>query len=574
MNPDGTGVAPLSTGGLAVYRKPDWSPDGNTIVFVGETPSSGRGLYTLNTTTGVETPLVPPDGAIYDDPEWAPDGSKIFYHRNSFGVEDPSSSAVWSVNPDGTSATMLTTADGFEGYPAPSPDGASVAYRGNSGFGIMNPDGSNNQFFQQSFRSNQDWQPTVESDLQPLQLTKTTTDTQVSGEWKWNVAKWTTSPLWAEIYKARPYHYKVLVESHGFQVSQATVTSKITLTNPNNQVISGILNDVAPGATCTVTYMGEESPLSMIFGVAANSTVEVTTTCTYTGDPGATLTNTASFDPDIAELDTATAQATANIDRTPPAGSPGEQVVLKDPMYKKGTKVLRKFNALTGPTKGTANYSAVLGLPSRTGIAWCHNISNTAYIYDTATNKRAGKSNKVTVRICKPPDFYSRHDKKNPTNPPKPVSPKAPKAKDGTPKVSDVLGGPKYINPKYKTRIRTSVLAPRRVVRGKLTKIRVITRNTTRKRAYGVIVKAKLPRGMKLTVKPRNVHLGKNNTVWWTTKVIGPRKRIARTLRVVPIRTGKNRILAVSDARNAKRHGKKTTVVVLRAPRGGSVSPT
>jgi len=106
-----------------------------------------------------------------------------------------------------------------------------------------------------------------------------------------------------------------------------------------------------------------------------------------------------------------------------------------------------------------------------------------------------------------------------------------------------------------------------------LTRIKVTTRNLTRKRAYGVIVKAKLPRGMKLTVKPRNVHLGKRNTVWWTQRAIGPRKRISRTLKVVPIRAGKNRVLAVSDARNAKRHGKRQTILVMRAPNGGPVIP-
>ena len=561
VNADGTGIAILVTGSSdSQYGGADWSPDGTTVAFRWFQNDEGtfrRGIGVVDVATGTVTFLAggpddPNNTDFYASPEWSPDGSLIYYSRGQ-GPSGNSEMDLWSVEPDGSNPTNITNSVPDESQPTPAPDGTRIAFGGDPNFvssggtlSLMDPDGTDGAAIPGGITAYYfDWQPIPpDPQLEPIQIAKSTTSAGVAGHWKWNVAKWTTSPLWAEIYKARPYHYKVLVESHGFEVTSAEVISRITLTNPNDVEINGTLNDVLPGFSCIP--INASLSLPGLINIDANSTDIYNVRCTRSGDPGATVTNTASFTPVGVDLDPVSANATANIDRTPPAGSPGEEVVVKDPMYKKGEKVLRRFNALNGPTKGIASYSSVLGLPSRTGIAWCHNISNTASIYDAASGERAGKSNKVTVRICKPPDFYSRHDKKNPAPKPKaPLPPKAPKAKDGTPKVSKVLGGPKYISKSYRTRTRTRISAPRRVYRGKLVKIRVITRNLTKKRAYGVVVKAKLPRGMKLTMKPRNVHLGKGNTVWWTTKAIGPRKRIVRTLKVVPIRTGRNRMIAV-----------------------------
>jgi len=68
---------------------------------------------------------------------------KIIFERSDFSSAD-----IWSMNADGTGATQLTSASGFNQRPSWSPDGSTIAFASNrlafaSLLFVMDPDGSN-----------------------------------------------------------------------------------------------------------------------------------------------------------------------------------------------------------------------------------------------------------------------------------------------------------------------------------------------------------------------------------------------------------------------------------------------
>jgi len=400
-------------------------------------------------------------------------------------------------------------------------------------------------------------------DLDPLTISKTTIDAGVDGKWKWKIGKWTTSKLEQHARGPRPYTFRVLVDSHRFKVTQAVVKSRIAIANPNGVGITGELTDVLPGATCVETS-GAGTPVPVTVTVPANGELVVPTVCTFAGDPGASLTNTATFTPDTDELEAISDSATATIDRSPPPDSPGQTVELRDPMYFGGKKVLKTFDAVNGPVSGTVSYTVKLIPPVTPGKCWWHH--NTAHLFDTETDKKVKSSNQVSVFICRPKDAPKGTIKlpavdKNgiPIITPKP-------GRKVTPIAAPKGNGPKFIPRRYRTRLRTRVLAPRRVFRGDAFRVRVITRNATRKKAYGTIVRVKVPKGLMVATRTRGITT-KGRYAYWKVPKIGPRKRVARTLRLVAVKPGNKRIVVTSKARNAKRSRAADRVRVLRPRR-------
>ena len=80
-------------------------------------------IVKVNVFSGLATTLVSsPDP--FPDPQWAPDNSKIAYLKTTAGATD-----VWTMNPDGTGQTQLTTVGTVA---APSTAGGAIAWSADS----------------------------------------------------------------------------------------------------------------------------------------------------------------------------------------------------------------------------------------------------------------------------------------------------------------------------------------------------------------------------------------------------------------------------------------------------------
>lgn len=150
---------------------PDWSPDGQQLVFTCNDYVHGikqndiciMVMNTLNSTNLTQTPDV-----FEYSPKWSPDGNKIAYQRDG---------DIWVMNADGSGQTNLT--EGSLGYnisPAWSPDGSQIVFvtsrtssEDQCGYGydctelyIMNADGSNPHNITNNprfYASDPDWGP-------------------------------------------------------------------------------------------------------------------------------------------------------------------------------------------------------------------------------------------------------------------------------------------------------------------------------------------------------------------------------------------------------------------------------
>jgi len=97
----------------AYSRFPDWSPDGNRILYY-VYPSSIKSMKIDG--TDVRTLRSVSADAM---PRWSPDGSKIVFTEGN---------NIWTMNADGTGAQAIVTLSTNESAPAWSPDGRRIAF--------------------------------------------------------------------------------------------------------------------------------------------------------------------------------------------------------------------------------------------------------------------------------------------------------------------------------------------------------------------------------------------------------------------------------------------------------------
>jgi TolB protein len=124
---DGSGLTRLTSGeGNNAY--PAFSPDGSKIAFTSDRTGTWQ-VWLMNADGSDQTQLtfsVQPKDQV---PDWSPDGSKIAYIADTHGIADtvsPSYGDIWVMNANGTGQHPLTSGGSYYGT-AWSPDGTRIA---------------------------------------------------------------------------------------------------------------------------------------------------------------------------------------------------------------------------------------------------------------------------------------------------------------------------------------------------------------------------------------------------------------------------------------------------------------
>ena len=137
MNPDGSNVTRLTNQLPFSDAGPVWSPDGTRMVFeTNQGLGSNIGIINLD---GTGRAVI----GAGQFPAWSPDGAKIIFSRVP---PAESSYQLFTMNPDGSGVTQLTSGNFNDQYPAWSPDGQKIVFvrniSGTVGLWTMNADGT------------------------------------------------------------------------------------------------------------------------------------------------------------------------------------------------------------------------------------------------------------------------------------------------------------------------------------------------------------------------------------------------------------------------------------------------
>jgi Tol biopolymer transport system component len=147
MNPDGTHQTNRSKKASTADFSPAWSPDSQKIAFA-RTQDGNSEIFTMNA-NGSSQKNVSNDPRLDDDPAWSPDGQKITFssERNAgTGVNNPTGDGeIFTINPDGTGLTQLTTNTVADAEPDWAPDATKIAFRNSQDVFVMNANGTSPQ---------------------------------------------------------------------------------------------------------------------------------------------------------------------------------------------------------------------------------------------------------------------------------------------------------------------------------------------------------------------------------------------------------------------------------------------
>jgi dipeptidyl aminopeptidase/acylaminoacyl peptidase len=110
MKENGTGVQPLTTPGSQNSDvQANWSPNSNDVVFAHGDSNNGADLYIVHANgTGLRQ-LTNTPGRVDLEPAWSPDGTKITFHGCTDAGGPNQHCAVYTINPDGTGETEIST---------------------------------------------------------------------------------------------------------------------------------------------------------------------------------------------------------------------------------------------------------------------------------------------------------------------------------------------------------------------------------------------------------------------------------------------------------------------------------
>lgn len=139
-NVDGTGETVIASG--AINYVPRWNAAGTKIAFTREVGGGmpAREIFTMNPDGSALTRLTS-NGWADEFPHWSPDGTRIVFASHRDGNAE-----IYVMNSDGTNQVRLTSSPGLDHGPSWSPDGSRIAFiserTGVSEVFTMAPDGT------------------------------------------------------------------------------------------------------------------------------------------------------------------------------------------------------------------------------------------------------------------------------------------------------------------------------------------------------------------------------------------------------------------------------------------------
>ncbi len=173
MNTDGSGGLVQLTNGDALGvgtddRAPEWSPNGERIVFQRGDGTGGSRIYTMKADGTDIVPLTgttSPDGKPYGQlvtPKWSPNGSNVIFTAEASGCD----SRIFRITSAGTGADDVPDGGCLVAEPTWSPDGNIVFFRvtdvpvtGSGLYGYNVPGNSLAKLVSGAGATSPDWQP-------------------------------------------------------------------------------------------------------------------------------------------------------------------------------------------------------------------------------------------------------------------------------------------------------------------------------------------------------------------------------------------------------------------------------